>query len=125
MASEMKGKSKYVARQIRATKRAFEAPKRVVGTQEERVRGLAKRLQGGKQPGKKKKGSKRGSNYSNDHRGTGLFSSEDEYELMCQGVNPWDDDAAVSSPLWEMAYSYIVIGYPCRIERRLLLTAKT
>ncbi|KIM25041.1 hypothetical protein M408DRAFT_161618 [Serendipita vermifera MAFF 305830] len=103
MAMEMKGKSKRIARQIRAHKRAFEAPKRVVGTQEERVRGLASRLRAEKGSEKKKKSNKRGKRQpfldSDDDddwedEGMGFFSPEDEFELMCQGVNPWDDDAA-------------------------------
>jgi hypothetical protein len=29
-------------------------------------------------------------------RAAGLFTKDEEYELMCQGVKPWDSDAAVS-----------------------------
>lgn len=30
-------------------------------------------------------------------RAAGLFTEEEEYELLCQGVKPWEEDAAVSS----------------------------
>lgn len=33
-----------------------------------------------------------------DRRAAGLFTEEEEDELMCQGVKPWDSDAAVSLP---------------------------
>lgn len=44
--------------------------------------------------------------------GFGLFSAEDEYELMCQGVKPWDDDAAVSTLyLWREFWSWILLTW--------------
>jgi hypothetical protein len=61
-----------------------------------------------------------------DHRmdeGMGFFSADDEYELMCQGVKPWDDDAAVSPYLdTELVLMFYLPGRACCVERRLLLT---
>lgn len=109
MASEMKGKSKYVARQIRETKKAFE---RVVGTQEERVRGLASRLKSDERSSKKKKANRR-KPHSHHDNGMSIFSPEDEYELLCQGVKPWDDDAAVSYFLSTLSRSHRCVSRMC------------
>jgi len=91
MASVVKGKKKYVARHIRATKRAYENPRKGF---------VSDTLKADTRAGGKKKNRKSGKNrapYSSDwvENRTG-FSPDDEYELLCQGVNPWDEDAAVS-----------------------------
>jgi hypothetical protein len=95
----IKGKSKYVARHIRSTKRAFDNPRKIGVNQ---GRAVANSIKKDKRAGKKKK-TPIPDIYSDDENGdswvdegTDLFSPEDEYELLCQGVKPWDDDAAVS-----------------------------
>lgn len=94
MASVIKGKSKYVARHIRAAKNLFDNPRESLRNQQQ--------AKTDKRTAKKKKtpvpdthsDDEDGDNWMG--KGMGFFSPDDEYELMCQGVNPWDDDAAVS-----------------------------
>lgn len=32
-----------------------------------------------------------------ERRAAGIFTEDEQYELMCQGVKPWEEDAAVCS----------------------------
>lgn len=84
VAIELKGKSRQIGRRIRAQK----------DFKEEIVNRETRNKTSKKKKKKKAETTSRRPQFDMGS-GYGIFDSEDEFELMCQGVNPWDEDAMV------------------------------